>query len=135
MTAPASAADIPYAGAKYCACGNMIIRTSSRGPMPKYCAQCRVVNGQGDRKFRKQLALMAEETAPAEPSSTPAQEPEASPTVAIPDALDLIAALQLDYCVGSAARFLLEYRDGDELQNLQVARDYLDRAIKARGGV
>lgn len=49
--------------------------------------------------------------------------------------ISLIESLALGYAVGSAARFLLEYRDGDELENLQTARSYLDHAIAARGGV
>jgi hypothetical protein len=53
------------------------------------------------------------------------------------DAIDVITQFKLDYLVGTAARYLLEVDDAGvdgQLANLQVAREYVDRAILVRGG-
>lgn len=80
------------------------------------CATCRALEdeGEGASSEKRSRKRAAEET--------PAPF----------DAIGLISSLGLDYCVGSAARFLLEVRDGDELENLRTARTYVDHAIAAR---
>jgi hypothetical protein len=97
---------------KACACGGTITRKSGRGPWPRKCDDCKAAS----------LAEPGEETDPA---------PEESGKAAI-DVLATIGALQLDYLVGSAFRYIAEYRDGDELANLRAAREYLNEAITAR---
>lgn len=97
-------------------CGGEMIRTNpGKGRFPSRCAECR-----GEATTKKGSARPEPET-PVEPE-----------TEAGLDAIGVITAFKLDYLVGSAARFLLESKDGDELENLQNARIYLDRAIAER---
>ncbi len=103
-------------------CGVVIVRARGQmGRLPKQCANCRDARSR-EMEEKEVRPVVAEETTPNEPS-----EPAF-------DALATIAALGLDYCVGSAFRFIAEYQDGDELENLTTARTYLNAAITARGG-
>lgn len=97
-----------------CACGNEITRSNPRFRYPTKCEDCRSTSTRATR-----APAVVEET------------PETSGGGGV-DVVAMIATLGLDYCVGSAVRFLMEYRDGDELANLRTAREYLDRAIVAR---
>jgi hypothetical protein len=47
---------------------------------------------------------------------------------------DVIDAFGLDYNLGNVTRFVLEREDGDELENLGIAKTYLDRAIAKLAG-
>ena len=97
-------------------CGGEMIRTNpGKGRFPARCAECR-----GESATKKGSARQEPET------------PVVPETEAALDAISVITAFRLDYLVGSAARYLLEVKDGDELTNLENARVYLERAIAER---
>lgn len=92
-------------------CGAAFTRRTPTSRWPVRCADCRAARGRASRSTER------------------AESAETSPV----DVLQLIANAGLDYCVGSAVRWLLESReDGDELESLRTARTYLERAIQAR---
>lgn len=101
-----------------CGCGGEITRKRTQGPWPRQCADCKA-NGI---PLPKPAPRIVEEEV----------EPTASESSAELDLLAYIADQKMDYCVGSAFRFIAEYQDGDELENLRNARVYLDAAIAAR---
>lgn len=104
-------------------CGGRMVRaTPGRGRFPARCAECRAERVSGKRV----------EMVPARLLEAPADAPESPEAPESLDAIEVITSFGLDYLVGSAARYLLEYRDGDEAENLRQARIYLDRAIAAR---
>lgn len=85
---------------------------NATGRWPKRCDPCREANGETPAK---------------------ADYPERAQTeTGLPDVLDIIQGYGLDYMTGNAARFILEYREGNELENPQTARTYLERAIASR---
>lgn len=111
-----------------CACGSPLVRKSPTGRFPTKCEACKGARAGASLKDR--FGARGGGPRKAKRSAAPAAAPEPVEF----HTLDAIATLELDFLVGSAFHHLAEFRQGDELANLQSARLYLDRAIAARGG-
>jgi len=97
------------------------------------CPDCGSPFSRRNPKARWPLKCDACRKAPRAVASAPVDVVDvAAPAGAEIDVIAIITALGLDYLVGSAVRFLLEIHDGDELQNLRTALQYVERAIAAR---
>jgi hypothetical protein len=111
---------------RLCSCGNKLRRKSNTGRWPTKCQACKIET-RADHTNGKAPRVRVEEP----------EEVEASAANGERDAIDVITQFKLDYLVGTAARYLLEVDDAGvdgQLANLQVAREYVDRAILVRGG-
>lgn len=63
------------------------------------------------------------------PRAKAEEKAEETPAVGVAF-LDVVDAFALDYFLGNAVRFVLEKDDGDELENLRIARTYLEQKIE-----
>jgi hypothetical protein len=114
---------------RLCECGNKLRRKSNTGRWPTKCQACKIEARSGQHANGKAPRVRA-----TEPDNEAAESPAANGER---DAIDVITEFKLDYLVGTAARYILDVDDAGEegqLPNLVIAREYLDRAIAARGG-
>jgi hypothetical protein len=111
-----------------CTCGGKIRRKNPTGRWPVKCDDCKGGKASKRRNGKRPALVFAADDEPdAVHTTNGAHDAEVN-------VVGIIEQLELGYTIGTAARYLLEFRDGDELANLLVVRDHVDMAIKQRGG-